>query len=34
MLMAKQAKPWMSFVLELVRLILAAAAGYFGGSVE
>lgn len=25
-------KPWMGFVLELVRLVLAAAAGYFGGS--
>lgn len=32
-MLVKEGKPWMSFVLELVRLILAAAAGFFGGKV-
>lgn len=27
----KEAKPWMSFVLELVRMVIAALAGYGGG---
>lgn len=25
-------KPWMGFVIEVLRLILAAVSGYFGGA--
>lgn len=32
--MTGEARPWMAFVLELVRLVLAAVSGYFGGSVS
>lgn len=29
----KEAKPWQAFVIELVRMILAALAGYTGGQI-
>lgn len=29
--MPKEAKPWQAFVIELVRMIIAAIAGYSGG---
>lgn len=30
--MTREARPWMAFVLELVRIVLAALSGYAAGS--